>query len=225
MKCSTVRVFLSEVNSGSVTAQVPQPDLSFLSTNGYLLVMQKAEYEPAKAEVDKLDSLSNEVQSETDQYMNTAYKLTEDEDKTHSLFFRFRSGENKEAEMQSVEADKASIQKLSSDIADKKAAINALIEKKSMLDRLVEYNGLYVALTGLGVTTLKDLVVSDYRVANDEFTDFLAQNNAINDELKNIATRANWFVARILSEHPDVGKETEEEYDSYDDSDDEEDNY
>ncbi len=45
-----------------------------------------------------------------------------------------------------------------------------------MIDRMVPYDGKYLSLTGLGVMMLNDLNVRNYRVSDNEFSDFIEES-------------------------------------------------
>src|SRR5205809_7402707 len=64
MKCNDARTFMSQIAGKSVTIQVQQSDVNFLSANGYLYVMQKGDYDQAVAEVANLTQMNNALQNE-----------------------------------------------------------------------------------------------------------------------------------------------------------------
>ena len=70
------------------------------------------------------------------------------------------------------------------------------------MDRMVPYNGSYIALTGLGVITLNDLNVQNYRVSDWQFSDFVAQTQEMFGELRGIAERGGFFVSTLRTEVP-----------------------
>jgi hypothetical protein len=62
-----------------------------------------------------------------------------------------------------------------------------------MIDRMVQYDWRYVSLTGLGVITLNDLNVRNYRVAETEFSDFVQERMATFSELRTIAHKGGYY--------------------------------
>ena len=204
MKCNDVRTFMSQIADSSVSMQIQQTDLDFLSTNGYLSVMRKEEYDQAVAEVSKLAQMNEELQNETTEERSAEATLEEEEKKTHSLLFHFEGKEKKEAELEAAERERVIVSKEEADIAEKNARINELIQKKSMIDRVVECNGMYLSLTPLGVTTLNDLNVRNYRVSDSEFSDFIEESKETYDELRAIVERAQIYVSRLRTEFPNM---------------------
>ncbi len=85
------------------------------------------------------------------------------------------------------------------------ANVNELIQKKSMVDMMVPYDGEYLSLTDLGSVILNDLNVRNYRVADEEFTDFSAEIKATYGELRSIADRAASYVFVLKPSVPDIG--------------------
>ena len=92
--------------------------------------------------------------------------------------------ENKEAEREKVESDKNVVSKMEADIAERETKINELIHKKSKIDRMVPYDGKYLSLTGVGVMMLNDLIVRNYRVSDEEFSDFIEEIQTTFSELR-----------------------------------------
>jgi hypothetical protein len=181
---------------------IQQADMDFLSTNGYLSVMQKEDYDQALAEVSNLEQMDGELQNETMEERDAEVAWEKDTRKTHSILFNFEGREKKEAELQSAESGRNTVFKDEADIAQTDAKINELIQKKSMLDRMVPYDGMYLSLTGLGVTTLSDLIVRNYRVSDIEFSDFILESKETSGELQSIAERGNFYVSGIRTEFP-----------------------
>lgn len=204
MHCNDVRTFFSQIAGKSVSMQIPQADLDFLCTNGYLLMMQKEQYDQALAEVSDLTKMSEELQSETMEERSAEATLRQEEKKTHSILFRFEGKEKKEAELQSVESERNIVSKEKADVAEKDSQINELIQKKSKTDRMVPYDGKYLSLTGLGVMTLNDLNVRNYRVSDTEFSDFIQERMATYSELRSIADKGSFYVSALKTEFPDT---------------------
>ncbi|MGA3059937.1 MAG: hypothetical protein ABSD92_06155 [Candidatus Bathyarchaeia archaeon] len=203
MQCNDVKNFLSQIAGKSVSTQIQQADMDFLSTNGYLSVMQKEEYDQAFAEVSNLTKMSIDLQNETNAERGADATLKEEERKTHSIMFHFEDKEKKQAELESVESEKNIVSKEEADIAEKGSEINELIHKKSIIDRMVPYDGKYLSLTGLGVITLNDLNVRNYRVSTNEFSDFIEESKETSSELLSIAERGSFHASILRTEFPD----------------------
>src|SRR5947208_14385029 len=69
---------------------------------------------------------------------------------------------------------------------------------------MVAYDGIYLSLTGLGTLVYNDLGVRYYRVADDEFPDFIAEIKATYAELRSIADNAASYVTRIRPQVPEI---------------------
>ena len=202
LKCTDVRTLFSQVAGKSVSMQIQQADLDFLSTNGYLSLMEKADYERALAEVSSLAQMNEELQNETTEERGAQATLEQKEKKTHSILFHFEGGEKKAAELESAESERDVVSKEEADIAERDSKINELIQKKSIIDRMVQYDGRYLALTGLGVVTLNDLNVRNYRVSDSEFSDFIEESKETSGELQSIAQRGSLYSSTIRAEFP-----------------------
>jgi hypothetical protein len=202
MKCGDARTFFSQISNGQVTMQVPQPDLMFLSSNGYIAFMQKDEYDKAFAEAANLDQMNQDLQREEAQEVSDAATLRKEDKKTHSLFFHFEGKDKKQAEIVADQNAKEVVSKETQEISEKQSAIAALIQKKSMMDRMVQYDGAYVGLTGLGTVTLNDLNIRNYRVSDDEFSSYIAESKETADELRSIAEVAGRYESAIRSQLP-----------------------
>jgi hypothetical protein len=204
MKCKDVRTILSQIAAKSVSMQIQQADLDFLSLNGYVSVMQKDEYDKASAEVSNLRQMNEEFQNETMEERSAEATLQEEERKTHSMLFHFEGKEKKIAELETVEKEKGVVSKEEAELAERDSKIKELIQKMSMLDRMVPYGGTYLALTGLGVITLNDLNVRNYRVSDSEFSDFVEESKETSAELRSIAERGSFYTSNIRTEFPDT---------------------
>jgi hypothetical protein len=203
MQCNAARTFFSQIAGKQVSTQVSQSDLDFLATNGYVSIIQKEQYDQALAELSNLSKMSEEIHNETVEEMTAEATLTKEERKIHSILFHFEGKEKKEAEMQSVEAERNIVSKEKADIAEQDSRINELLKKKSMIDRMVPYNGVYLSLTGLGVMTLNDLNVRNYRVSETEFSDFIQERLATYTELRSIADKGSFYVSALKIDFPD----------------------
>ena len=203
MKCNDVRTFLSQIAGKSVSIQIQQADLDFLCNSGYLSMMQKEDYDQASAEVSNLTKMNIDLQNETNAERTLDATLKEEEKKTHSITFHFEAKEKKQAELETEENERNIVSKEEADIVERDSKIKELIQKKSIIDRMVQYNGKYLALTGLGVITLNDLNVRNYRVSDNEFSDFIDESCETSNELLSIASRGSFHVSRFREEFPD----------------------
>ncbi len=156
--------------------QIPQADLDYLSTSGYVSVMPKADYDQAQAEVSALAQMNLNLQNEIVAERQAEMALQEGEKKTHSILFHFEGSEKKQAELQNVQDERVTVLKEQTEITQMDSRIKELILKKSTIDRMVPYDGGYVSLTGYGVAALSDLNIRNYRVAGNEFSDFIEVN-------------------------------------------------
>jgi hypothetical protein len=198
MKCDYVRTVLSQIADKSVTMQIQQADLNFLTTNGYVSVLQKEEYDRALAEVSNLAQLNEELQNQEMEERSTEAALEKDVRKTHSIFFHFEGKDEKQTELERVANEANIVSKEEAETAEKESKVNELIVKKSMIDRMVPYGeGQYLSLTGLGTVTLSDLNVRNYRVSDTEFEDFVGEIKATYGELRSIAERASFYVSNF----------------------------
>lgn len=177
--------------------QIPQTQIDFLSTNGYLSVMQKDAYDSASAQVANLSQMNTDLQNEMMQERNEEATLAQEERKTHSIMFHFEGREKKNAELLAAENERANLSKEQADIAQKDSTIKQLILTKSTMDRMTPYDGEYLSLTGLGVITLNDLNVRNYRVSDTEFTDFIDETRETTTELQSIAQRGSSEVSSL----------------------------
>ncbi len=202
MKCNDVRAFFSQIADKSVSTQFPQLDVNYLSSNGYVSVMPKDEYDRAAAEVATLTQLNQDLYQERMEETGAAAAWREDERKTHSILFHLEGREKREAQLEHVEQERNIALKEQADVVQKESQIAELIQKKSRIDRMVQYDGSYVSLTGLGVVTLNDLNVRNYRVSDTEFSDFIEETRETSGELKSIAEKGSYHVSNLKAGFP-----------------------
>jgi hypothetical protein len=202
MECNDIRTFFSQIAAKSVSMQIQQADMDFLSTNGYLSVTQKEEYDRASAEVSNLTKMTEELQDKKMEEEGAEATLEKEEKKTHSILFHFEGKEKKEAELETVESERKIVSEEEADIYARDSKINELIQKKSIIDRMVQYDGKYLSLTGLGVITLNDLNVRNYRVSDSQFSDFIEECKETSGELRSIAERGSFYESNISTEFP-----------------------
>jgi hypothetical protein len=154
------------------------------------------------AEISSLVKVNEELAREEAEERNARALLEEEERKTHSIFFRFKSEENQTAELERAETQRNVVSKEAADVIEKESTIRELLQRRSMIDRMVPYNGRYVSLTGLGVITLRDLNVRNYRVSETEFSDFIQERMATFSELRTIAHKGGYYVSILNNDYP-----------------------
>src|SRR5271169_427445 len=197
MRCNDVRTFLSQIAQKTISMQIQQVNVDFLINGGYLSVMQKEEYDRSLAEVSNLTQMNIDLVDEQNSDRTARVALAEEEKKTHSIKFLFEGKEIKEAEREKEKSEESAVSKIDSDIAEEDSKINELIQKKSIVDRMVPYDGKYLSLTGLGVITLNDLNVRNYRVSDIEFSDFIEETRETSSELSSIVQRGNFYLSNL----------------------------
>ncbi|HEX4921896.1 MAG TPA: hypothetical protein VFV92_14300 [Candidatus Bathyarchaeia archaeon] len=184
--------------------QVSPGDLDYLATNGYVTSMQKDAYDRAVADVATLTQRTMDLQREQMEEAAAAASLQRDVGKTHSIMFHFEGRDQKAADLAAVENERVALSKEMSDVVQKDSEIKQLILTKSTIDRMVPYDGGYLALTGLGVVTLNNLNIRNYRVSDAEFSDFIAESNETMAELKSIAQIGRSDVAALQQTFPEA---------------------
>ncbi|HEV2225300.1 MAG TPA: hypothetical protein VGR56_00685 [Nitrososphaerales archaeon] len=197
---------MSQVNDRAADIEsIPQPDLQYLVASGYIQALTQEDRDKAANEVLRLSQLVEKIQNEKEEEDILQSRL--DQGQVFSAFHH-----QGEAERQEQKEDAAQVSAKETEIEALGDNVNALIEKKSSLDRTVPYVGMYVSLTGLGSTILNDLAVRDYRVDDEEFSDFLAELKTTYDELRSIGDRATWYANLIRPAVPEAkGLEADKE--------------
>jgi hypothetical protein len=176
--------------------------MDFLTTNGYISVMQKEQYDQTLVEISNLVKVNEELAREEAEERSARALLEEDEKNTHSIFFHFKSEQNQKAELERTETQRNVVSKEAADVIERESKIRELLQKRSMIDRMVPYNGRYISLTGLGVITLNDLNVRNYRVSETEFSDFIQERIATFSELRTIAHKGGYYVSVLNNDYP-----------------------
>jgi hypothetical protein len=118
--------------------------------------------------------------------------------------FHFESKDKQKAELERVESQTKVVSKEEADVAEVDSKIKEHLQMKSMIDRMVQYDGRYISLTGLGVITLNDLNVRNYRVSETEFSDFIQERMATFSELRSIADKGNYYMSVLNNESLDA---------------------
>jgi hypothetical protein len=205
MKCSEVRAFLSQINDrAEPISPIPSADLDYLSVNGYVLRTTKDDYGKGVDEVTRLSQMTAELGAERAEEDQAVEALWKDQGKEHSILFHFENKEEKDELSQKVQSETTAVSRQESELSSLEASVNALIQEKSTIDRMVPYDGDYLSLTDLGILILNDLNVRNYRVADEEFSDFLAEIKATYAELRSIAGRASSYVVLLKPKVPDL---------------------
>ena len=166
--------------------------------------MQKEDYDRTTADVATLTQRNIDLQNEVMQARAAQAALAADERKAHSFTFHFEGREKREASLAALENERSAMARESIDMGEKDSEIKRLILAKSIVDRMVPYDGQYLALTGLGVVTLSDLNVRNYRVSDREFSDFIGENRETTSELKSIAQIGRSDVSALQQTFPEA---------------------
>jgi hypothetical protein len=204
MQCSAVRTFFSQIAEKSVSMQIPQADIDFLTSSGYVSVMQKEEYDEALVEISDLEKLNEQLMRERDEAESARALLEEEEGRTHSILFHFESSDKRKAELERAENQRNVFLKEEADVNEVDSKLKEHLQKKSMIDRMVQYNGRYISLTGLGVITLNDLNIRNYRISDMEFSAFIQERMATYSELRSIADKGKFYVSVLETEFPET---------------------
>ncbi len=199
MKCNDARIFLSEISDKSITTQIPQEDLDFLSTSSYVTRTSKVDHDLVEAEVANLEQMNQRLQQERAQGGQAQKAASQDEKKVHSLFFGLHGEAYKDETRQKLETDQEALSKDQAVISDDEASISNYIQKKSALDQLVPYSDEYLSLSSSGVLMLNALNARMSRISDMEFSDFVQETKATDAELQGIAQRANYYFTNIRS--------------------------
>jgi hypothetical protein len=206
MKCSQAKAFLSQVSDRSTAIDpIAQADLDFLTTNGYVLASTKEDYDKGVEEVARLGVLIAQVQADRELEEQASAPLQQDQEKEHSFAFHFAGKDEKESLQQKMQTETSTLSQKQSELIALEANVNDLIQKKSMLDRMVAYGGEFLSLSDLGTVVLNDLNVRNYRVSDDEFTDFISEIKATYAELRGITDKAASYVAMARGRIPIQG--------------------
>jgi hypothetical protein len=205
MKCTEVRTFLSQINDrAEPITPIPSAGLDYLSVNGYVLRTAKDDYDKGVDEVARLSQITTAMDTEKAAEGQADAALQQDERKEHSFLFHLEHGEEIDELRQRVQSETAAVSGEESQLSALEGNVNELIQKKSMFDRMAPYDGEYLSLTDLGSVILNDLNVRNYRVADQEFPDFLTEIKAIYAELRTIADKAASYVVLLRSRVPEI---------------------
>ena len=205
MKCSEVREFLSEIHfQREPVNPIPPPDLAYLQAGGYVQTTTKEDHDGGAADVDRLNQLAYEVAAEKPVQEQASEALSQDQQKEHSFLFHFQGKDEKDALRLKVEEETTVTSSETAKLTSIEANLNALLQEKSAVDQMVAYGGGYLSLTGPGSIVLNDLSVRDYRVADEEFPDFVEETKATYAEFRTISDRASSYVALLQPRVPQI---------------------
>ena len=195
MKCSEVRTFLSQLyDRVDPITPVPQTGLEYLSGNGYVLVTSKDDYVKKANDVARLSQIMTQIDAEKSSEQQAQTDLQQDVGKEHSFKFHFESKEEQIQLQERIQEETAAVSSEGTSLVSMEATVNELIQEKSLVDRMVAYAGQYLSLTDLGTLVFNDLNVRNYRVADQEFPDFITEIKATYAELRSIADKATSWV-------------------------------
>ncbi len=204
VKCSEARTLLSQLyDREEPITLVPPADLEYLSVNGYVLKTSKDDYEKGTNDVARLSQMITQVDTEKSRKEQAEATLQQDERKEHSFVFRLE-GKDRDELRERIQEETTAVFAEESELTQLETTVNQLIQEKSTIDRMVAYDGIYLSLTGLGTLVYNDLGVRYYRVADDEFPDFIAEIKATYAELRSIADNAASYVTRIRPQVPEI---------------------
>ncbi len=177
--------------------------MDFLTSNGYISLLQKEQYEQALTEISDLGKVSEDLWREQQEAESAKLLLEKDEGKTHSIFFHFESEDKKKAKLEEVESQRKVALKEQTDVTEADSKLKEHLQLKSTIDRMVPYDGRYVSLTGLGVITLNDLNIRNYRVADAQFSDFVQERMATYGEFRSIADKGSYYTSVLKTQFPE----------------------
>jgi hypothetical protein len=205
MKCGVVRTFLSQINDRTEPiTPIASTDLDYLSANGYALRTTNDDYEKGIQDVAKLSQLTVELETEKVEERQSDLALEQDQRKEHSFMFHFEGKEEKEELRKRIQEEASVASREDAELADVETRFNELIQKKSMFDRMVSYNGMYVSLTDLGIVVLNDLNVRNYRIADEEFPDFVSEIHTTYATLRSISVKARSYAGLLKQMVPKI---------------------
>lgn len=209
MKCSAVMTFFSQLcnREETLVGTITPTDLDYLCSSGYVARATQEDYDNDVASVERLSQMTAQLDTERKAEEQASGVLRKDEEKEHSFVFRLEGQEKKEELEEEIRSGTAAVTKEEADLKALETSVDQLIQAKSMVDRMVPYGADYLSLTDLGTTTMNDLRVRNYRVADEEFADFVMEIGATYAELTSIADRSTAYAALIKPQVPDLEKE------------------
>ena len=210
--------FLSQVNDHEEPiTPIASADLDYLSVNGYIMKTSKDDYGKGVDDVARLSQVMTQLHTEHDQEDQEAATLQQDTQKEHSFTFHFEGNEEKVDLRERVEGEATVVSGAESELSATGSIVNELIQEKSLIDRMVAYDGGYVSLTDLGMLVLNDLNIRNYRVADQDFPDFVTEIKATYAELRSIADTATSYLIMARPMLPQIEGEESPRNDDTDD--------
>ena len=205
MKCSEARTLLSQLyDREEPIIPVPSADLEYLSVNNYVLKTTKEDYEKGVSDVARISQLLTQVDTEKSAEEQAKAALQADKRKEHSFLFHFEGREGKDELSERIQKETVAIFGEESELNQLEANVSRLIQQKSTIDRMVACDGEYLSITGLGTLVFSDLSVRNYRVADQEFPDFITEIKATYAELRSIGDKAASYVGWIRPQVPEI---------------------
>jgi hypothetical protein len=205
VKCAEARTILSQLyDREEPITPVPSTDLEYLSANGYVLKTTKEDYEKEASDVARMSQVIAQIDTDRSGEEQAKAALQADQRKVHSFQFHFEGSKDKDELTERIQKETATIFGDESEINQLEANVNTLIQQKSTIDRMVAYNGGYLSITGLGTLVFNDLSVRNYRVADQEFPDFITEIKATYAELRAIGDKAASYVSWIRPQVPEI---------------------
>ena len=204
MKCTDARTILSQLYDREPVTPVPSTDLEYLSANGYVLKTTMEDYKKGVGDVARMSQILAQMDTDRAAEQQAKAALQADESKEHSFQFHFEGRAGKDELSERIQKETAEISGKESEIDQLEANVNSLIQQKSTIDRMVACDGEYLSITGLGTLVFSDLSVRSYRVADQEFPDFIAEIKATYAELRSIGDKAAAYVNWIKPQVPEI---------------------
>lgn len=204
MKCTEARTILSQLYDREPVTPVQSSDLEYLSANGYVLKTTREDYEKGVGDVARMSQVLAQIDVERSTEQQAKAALQADERKEHSFVFQFQGRDAKDELSERIQNETAAIIGEESELSQLEANVNRLIQQKSTIDRMVACDGEYLSITGLGTLVFSDLSARNYRVADQEFPDFIAEIKATYAELRSIADKAASYVSWIRPQVPEI---------------------
>jgi len=204
VKCTEARTILSQLYDREPVTPVPSADLEYLAANGYVLKTTKEDYEKGASDVARMSQVLTQIDTEKSAEQQAKAALQADLGQEHSFQFHFAGREGKDELSERIQKESAAISGDESELNQLEATVNRLIQQKSTIDRMVACDGEYLSITGLGTLVFSDLGVRNYRVADQEFPDFITEIKATYAELRSIGDKAASYVSWIRPQVPEI---------------------
>lgn len=195
--CKDISAFLEQVALRQVTTPLPEADAQNLANLGLVRLVSADQYRDLSTELAGLAGSQAALQAEATDRSRLGEELRRDWQHTHSILFHLHGAKKEAEEIAEEERTRAAFQAVDTDFAKKQAAFNELLAKRSLFDTLAPYGAGYVGLTSAGTIALRDLKVRLYRLADSDFTSYLAQAGRIDQELGQLADGGAGYVQNL----------------------------